>query len=121
MADYLPLFKPGTDLTMAVTADVVGGQVVELTGVESVGPAGAASTKWFGVAGYDAKAGSRVVVYKGGTQRPVASGAVAVGDLVTTAAGGKVVTAATPSVGAFVGVAVSAATDGQTVLIDFVR
>ena len=46
MADYLPLFKPGQTVTFTASAEVLGGQAVEVTGDRSVGPAAALSGQW---------------------------------------------------------------------------
>lgn len=120
MSDYLPKFKPGEAVRYDASADVVGGQVVEVTGSRTVGPAGASSTKWVGVAGHDAKQGQPVTVFAGGVQRPIASGAVAAGDLVACAASGTVVTAEAGA-GTTVGVAISTAADAEPVSIVFNR
>lgn len=121
MPEYVPLFKPGNAVTRRASADLVGGQVVAVTGSGTVGPAGAASASWVGVVAHDAKSGTDVVIHSGGVQRPVASGAVTAGDAVTTAASGKVVTAAAPTALTFVGVAQTTAADGAPVEIQFVR
>lgn len=90
MADYLPAFDGGT-LTFTASADVVGGQTLEITGVRTVGPAGAASTKYVGVAAFSAKSGEKVtVVLPGKIQRLTAAGAIAAGDIVRTGADGTV-------------------------------
>lgn len=120
MSDYLPKFKPGQAVTYHASADVTGGQVVEVTGDRTVGPAAASSAKFVGVAAHDAKTGAPVTVFSGGIQRPLASGPVAAGDNVVCAAAGKVATAAAAA-GTSVGVAVSTAADGESVEIVFNR
>lgn len=120
MSDYLPKFKPGQAVTYTASANVTGGQVVEVTGDRTVGPAGAGSVKFVGVAAHDAKTGAPVTVFSGGVQRPLASGAVDAGDNVVCAAGGKVVTA-NVAAGTSVGIAVSTAADGKPVSIFFNR
>lgn len=101
MADYAPRFTPGKDTTYVASADVVGGQIVEVTGDRLVGPAGAGSVKAAGVALFDAKAGESVTVQRYGTQRLLVSSAAAVvaGDRVAIAAAGTIVTATTATVG----------------------
>ncbi|PRI10924.1 DUF2190 family protein [Leucobacter massiliensis] len=97
MADYLPKFKPGQSVTFTASADVTGGRLVEVTGNRSVGPAGADSASVVGVAGFDAKAGERVTVFTraGGVQQLTASGPIAAGDKVSSAAAGKAQTLGT--------------------------
>lgn len=115
MADYLPKFKPGQAITYTASADVTGGQLVEVTGDRTVGPAAADSAVTVGVAGFDAKAGESVTVYSGGVQTPRASGAIAARDRVGAAANGRVATAATVKIGT----AIAAAADGEPAQIKF--
>lgn len=114
MASYLPLFRPGDTVTFGVTADVLGGQVVEVgTGDSSVAPAAAGSAKVVGVAGHDAKIGDKVTVEIG---KPIhelkASGAITRGQKLETAAAGTVRTVST---GDAVYLAITSATDGALV------
>lgn len=94
MVDYLPKFKPGQSVTFTASADVTGGRLVAITGVRTVGPAGADSAAVVGVAGFDALAGERVTVFTraGGVQQLTASGAIAAGVKVSSAAAGKIQT-----------------------------
>ena len=119
MADYLPIRIPGQALVATASADISGGQVVEVSGNDTVAPAAAASAKWLGVAAFNAKAGDRVTVHAGGTQAPKAAGAITAGDIVAAAADGAVatVTAAEPAVG----VALTDAADGAEVRVQFIR
>lgn len=106
MADYLPRFKPGQTVTHTASADITGGQLVEITGARRVAPAAAASTKTVGVAGFDVKSGGEVTVHSGGVQRCLASAAIAAGDVVQAAAAGKVAAGTV----APIGIALTAAT-----------
>ncbi|MFK4760304.1 DUF2190 family protein [Microbacterium sp. ZW T5_45] len=100
-ADYVPKFTPGAAVTYTAEADVTAGRVVEVTGDRQVSHASAASTKAAGVAARDAKAGEQVLVHhlNGQVHRLIASGAIAAGDRVATAADGKVATATANTVG----------------------
>lgn len=118
MADYLPLFTPGTSVTFLASADVTGGRLVEISGDRSVATAPADSAKVAGVAGFDAKEGENVTVYSGGVQRPVAAGDIAAGDKVAPAADGKVSTAGEAT--NTIGLALAAASDGETVQVRFI-
>ena len=64
MADYTPIYTanllPHTATTSAI---VVGGQLLEVTGSGTVGPAAAGSLKVVGVAAHDAPSGGRVTVH----------------------------------------------------------
>lgn len=120
MADYLPIRIPGQALVATASAAVTAGQVVEVSGNDTVAPAAAVSTKWLGVAAFDAKAGDRLTVHAGGTQAPKASGEITAGALVVTADAGKVATATEPAA-AIIGIALTTATDGAEVRVQFIR
>lgn len=94
MADYLPKFKPGQAVTFKASAAVIGGRLVAITGDRTVGPAGADSAAVVGVAGFDAAIGEDVTVFTraGGVQSLTASGAIAAGAKVSSAAAGKIQT-----------------------------
>ncbi|GAB2767643.1 capsid cement protein [Sinomonas soli] len=114
------LFSPGADVTFTAGADVTAGQLLAVTGNRTVSPAGAKSAAWVGTAAFDAKAGEKVTVCRGGVQRILASGAVVAGQPVVSAATGKVAALAavtTPTAGdvtdtrAMVGIALTGGTD----------
>lgn len=117
MAEYLPTFEPGQAVTLKASAAITGGQLVEVTGSGTVGPAGAASTKVVGVAAFDAAINDNVTIYSGGVQHATASGAVAAGDVVQAAANGQVATGTT----APLGIALTAAASGADVRVQFNR
>lgn len=121
MSEYVPLFKPGQDVTRVASAAVTGGQLVAVSGDGSVAPTAGATAAFFGIAGFDAAVGDNVAIHKGGVQRPLASGAIAAGDIVVAAAAGRVATNAAPAAGQQVGIALTTAADGEPVEIDMVR
>lgn len=95
MADYLPKFNPGAQVPLTVGATpVVGGRLVEVSTANAIVPSGADSAKVLGVAAQDAVTGERVTVFarSGGVHRLTASGAIAVGARVISAAAGKIAT-----------------------------
>lgn len=94
MAGYIPKFKPGQAVTFKASAAVTGGRLVAVTGARTVGPAGADSAAVAGVAGFDAAIGEDVTVFTrpSGVHSLVASGAIAAGAKVMSAATGKVAT-----------------------------
>lgn len=64
MADYTPVYRSGVDpVTLTASAAITSGQVLESTGSGTVGPAGALSVKFIGVAAHDAANGARVTVW----------------------------------------------------------
>ncbi|MEV4287356.1 capsid cement protein [Nonomuraea bangladeshensis] len=118
MADYTPLQTVNQlPWTSTASASIVGGQLVEVTGSGSVGPAAADSQRVVGVAAHDAANGARVTVHplagvvhelvagtggvtagqavKVGTSAdevlPLSGSAQRVGSALTTASGGAMV------------------------------
>ncbi len=84
-----PLYTPGMRVSMAVSAAVTAGTLVEVSGDNTVGPASAGSKKVVGVALQTASASGDVipVLLSGYVFKIKAEGAVTAGDLVTPATG----------------------------------
>jgi len=122
MADYIEVFDEGTDVTYTAASAITAGQLVGLTAAMTVAPTTGPTVAWAGVASTDAAAGARVGVVSGGVQELVASGAIAVGDLVAAAAAGKGATfGANTNYAQSVGLALTAAADGAKVRTKFNR
>lgn len=123
MADYVPVFKPGEDITLTAGAAITGGQLVYVSAANTVLLTSAATAAWLGVATTDAASGAKVGVTSGGVQEVVAGGAVAAGANVIPAADGKVVTiGAETNYARVVGIALTAAAaDGDKIRVRFVR
>lgn len=118
MADYAPLFVPGQDFTLQASATITGGQLLAISGSETVAPTGSGTAIGLGVAARDAASGDKVLVRCGGVQRIVASGAVTAGDLLIPAAAGKVSTQAPGTASNYVvGRALNTVADGGTVFV----
>lgn len=115
MAEYLPKFYDGDPFTCQVGANVTGGQIVEVSGDNTVQPAAADSAAVIGVAGFDAETGDTVTVFPGGVQRPVADGAIDAGARVAAATAGKISATGTNTIGT----ALAAAADGDPAEIKF--
>lgn len=110
MADYVPIFKVGEEITQTVGATaVVGGNLLMLSAANTVIPTTGATAAWLGVAATDGAIGSKVGVVSGGVQELVASAAIAVGAMVIAAAAGQVATVGAGTFGQNVGVAMTAA------------
>ncbi|MGD9607395.1 MAG: DUF2190 family protein [Leucobacter sp.] len=114
--NYLPIHRPGDTVTFNVTTAVTAGQVVQVGSTDmSVAPAAAKSTSVVGVAGHDAAIGDKLTVEVG---KPIhelkASGAIARGARVETAAAGAVRTITDGSV---FGIALTTAADGAAVRV----
>ncbi|WP_134324707.1 capsid cement protein [Cumulibacter soli] len=122
MANYLPVRIPGKALPIPASAAITAGQLVAVSGSNTVGPAGAASVAWLGVAAFDVASGELVTVHCGGTQELTASGAITAGAAVAAAANGAVATlGADPAAGTVVGVALTTAANGTKVRVQMAR
>ena len=117
MADYLPIYSPGQTITLKASAAITGGQLVEVTGSGTVGPAGLASTKVVGVAAFDAAINDSVAIFCGGVQHGTASGAITAGAIVQAGASGTINAAST----APIGIALTSAADTADVRIQMTR
>jgi hypothetical protein len=117
MADYIPVFEPATAITLTASATITGGQLVEVSGNGTVGPAGAATADYVGVAAQDAIAGGRLVVWpRGMVHESTAAGAITAGNLIVAGAAGTVAAAGgTPAAGTVLGVALTTAADAASV------
>lgn len=121
MPEYTSLHKPGHALTLVASAAITGGQVLEVTGDDTVGPAAAGSLKVVGRAGHDAAIGQNVTVH--GPGRPVdtavvVGATVVAGDRLKAAASGAGVTKyvdGTDAVTLVMGLALNGGAAGATV------
>lgn len=117
MVDYTPVFAPGKDITLTASADILGGQLVSVSGINTVAPTSAASSIWLGVARQDAKTGEKVVITRGGVQLLTASGAIAAGARVIPGTTGRVVTIGAGNEDHAVGIALTTAADAAKVRV----
>ncbi len=90
MGTHIHTFAPGASPTMAASADIIGGRLLEITGDKEVAHAAAKSAKSIGVAGTDVSDGDDVLVLRGGFQYLTCSAAVTAGARVEPTADGKV-------------------------------
>ncbi len=90
MSDYVPVFKPGDDLTLTAGSAITGGQLVSLSAANTVVPVSAATAAWMGIALQDAASGAPVVVSAQGVHEVAVAAAVVAGDVVIPAATGRV-------------------------------
>jgi hypothetical protein len=126
MADYTPIFFPGSSATIKASATIVGGNLLAVSGVGTAAPAGANAGNVIGVAASDAANGETVTYFTEGVHELVTSGTVTAGDIVVAAAGGLVSTLAavtTPTAAdvtntrGIIGVALTTATTGLKVQV----
>jgi hypothetical protein len=91
-------------LTLTASATITGGQIVIYTGNRTCGPAGAGATAVAGIAMHNAASGEKVSVATDGVWPATATGAIAAGDTLITAAAGTVAPAgATPDARTVIG------------------
>lgn len=122
MPNYVPLYKPGSSLPYTASAAITGGQLLEVTGSGTVGPAVAASVKVVGVAAFDAASGARVTIHTGGVQRvAAAAGGVTAGDIIAAGAAGTVAPIGAGVFGTKLGIALTTAAAGAVAEIQMDR
>lgn len=103
---------------LKASADILKGQVVEISGDMTVAPTTAASKKVLGVAMFDAKSGEPVAVECEGLFKMKASAAITAGAQVESAAGGAVATAGI-TVTKVIGLALGDAAKDEYVYVKF--
>lgn len=119
MADYTPIFKPGREVTLTASATITAGQVLVITGQQTVGPSGGVSTAVVGIAATDAASGERVVVIGPAVHELTSTGTVNDGDQITSAAAGAVAAASSPTEGQVIGVALADAASNKVIAKTF--
>jgi predicted RecA/RadA family phage recombinase len=90
MGDYIPVFKPGDDITMTAGAAITSGELVYVSAANAVQKTAGANAAWLGVATTDAASGAKVGITSGGVQELVVAAAVVAGDVLISAANGRV-------------------------------
>lgn len=90
MAEHTPHYLPADRLPRVTSATVTGGQVLVVSGNDTVAPIAAPNEAWLGVAAHDAASGATVVVYTEGVHEVGATGAIAAGKPVIGATAGTV-------------------------------
>jgi hypothetical protein len=123
MSDYLPVHKQGTAISCTAGAAITGGQVliVNTDGTVSPSSSATASPKVVGIAGFDAAVGERVTVWAGGVQYPLAGSSVTAGQLVQSTTSGSVAPYDGLSEPTVLGLALTTATGGARVRVQFRR
>lgn len=116
MADHTPLFKPGDEVTLTASAAITGGQVVVVSGDETVAPSSGASAAAVGVAKYDAANGAKVGVIFGGVHELASTGTINAGDPVTSAAAGVVAAYSGTTYSTIIGKALKAAASNKVIV-----
>lgn len=116
MPDVLPKHAPGQAVTRTAGAAITGGQLVTITGENTVSPtAGAGAVE--GQASRDAAVGDILTVWAGGEVTLTASGAITAGQRVQSAAAGAVSTWAGTAPADVIGHATRGAASGAKVTV----
>ena len=116
MAEFAPLFKPGAEFTRTTSAAVTGGQVLVVSGDNTVAKSSGASAAVVGVAAFDAGSGESVTVMTSGVFKLAAAGAISAGASVVSAADGEVAALGDTNYSTVIGVALSAAADDEVLV-----
>lgn len=114
---YSVIHTPGDVTTRTASATITAGQLVAVSGANTVGPAAADSTAVLGVAQNDAVSGGYVTVVKRGVFNLLAAGTgISAGDRVKAGAAGTVVehVIGTDPAERCIGIALSAITNATT-------
>lgn len=120
MVDYSPKFT-GQDATLTAGAAITGGQLLYVSGTNTVSPTAGSTAAWSGVARQDAAVGERVVRTRGGVQKIKASGTIAAGDRLIPANLGRVATLGAGNADHSVGTALTGGPDATVVLVEMDR
>lgn len=116
MAEYAPLYKPGQEFPRTTSGTVTAGQLLIVSGSDTVAASSAASAAWLGVAAHDAASGADVTVICGGVHELGATGAISAGADVVAATAGTVATVGAGTAFQVVGVALSDAASSKVVV-----
>jgi len=88
MADYTPIIVRGAAFTTTASGTLAGGDLVVVSGSDTVAKAGANALGVIGVAGHDAVTGQQVTVYANKPiHKGIASGAITAGNQLVSASG----------------------------------
>lgn len=118
MGDVVHLFRPAEPIPCTAATAITGGQLVYVSGSpRQVSPTTASTGAAIGQAAFDAAAGDKVTVLRGGVQKYTAAAAITAGDLVIPAASGQVTPLAAGNAAHVVGKALTSAASGALVEI----
>ncbi|MFE3081782.1 hypothetical protein [Nocardia tengchongensis] len=93
MSDWLPRYAHEKPVPMLTSAPVTGGQLVYISGNNTIAPTSSASTLAFGIAAMDDLVGGNVItVFRACIGTIAASGAIAAATAIIPAASGAVAT-----------------------------
>lgn len=121
MPEFNAVYKPGAEIPRVTSDDVVGGQVVVVSGDNTVAPSSAATAAVVGVAAFDAKDGETVTVISSGVFTLTATGSVTAGESVAAATDGTVAAHSGSDYSEVVGVALSDSDADDKVLVKLLR
>lgn len=114
--DYSPIYADGDAITRTTSAAVSAGNVLIVSGSDTVSKSEGVSAAYLGVAAFDAASGAEVTVLSEGVHQLAASGTINAGDLVTTAASGAVAAFSGTTYSTIIGIALSDAANSLVVV-----
>ncbi|MEU6582823.1 DUF2190 domain-containing protein [Nocardia sp. NPDC046763] len=114
MSDYLPQFFPGDTVTAVTSAVVTAGQMLAVSGNNTVAATAGAAVPYGVAAVDDTVGGNAITVFRTGIHLLAASGTINAGDVVIPAAAGAVQAIGSgTNYAQVVGVAQAAASNGK--------
>jgi hypothetical protein len=122
VADYIEVSEPTTRRTRTAGGTITGGQLVYVSGANTVQATSAATGAWAGIATQDATSGNKVGVISGNEQELTAAATIAAGDVLIPAASGQVTPiGAGTTYSQVVGVALTGGASGAKVRVQMAR
>lgn len=119
MGAYEPKFLYTDVITATTSAAVTGGQALVVTGNGTVGPAGATSAAFIGVAAFDAASGARVSYFpRGKVHVTTAAGAITAAARVDT---GSVAGTVASGVSSLTNIGIALTTAADTALVEWME
>jgi hypothetical protein len=121
VADYIEVSEPTTRRTRTAGGTITGGQLVYVSGANTVQATSAATGAWVGIATQDATSGNKVGVISGNEQELVAAATIAAGDPLMAAAAGQVTPFTGTTYSQKVGTALTGGASGAKVRVQMDR
>lgn len=116
MPEFNAVYKSGDAIPRVTSAAVTGGQVVIVSGSNTVAPSSAASASVIGVAAFDAASGETVTVISDGVYNLGATGSISAGNKVTGSTAGTVAAHSGTNYSTIIGTALADAADSKVLV-----
>lgn len=116
MPEFNAVYKSGDAIPRVTSAAVTGGQVLVVSGANTVAPSSTPSSAVIGVAAFDAASGDTVTVMSDGVYKLGASGSISAGNAVTGATAGAVAAHSGTNYSTIIGVALDDSADSKVLV-----